>query len=94
MLLFEPIGSLAIQNANERMNLVWMLLGGSVGSYVVTQFVGRFSSRAVSRQRTWCNRQARQVHSVDEHFAIVLSLLGVIGMTILWWVLEHPAPGR
>lgn len=94
ILLFEPVGSLTIRDANERMNLVWMLLGGIAGSYFVTQLVERFSSQTASRQRTGRNRQARQLHSVDEHFAIVLSLSGAIGMAILWWVLEHPAPGR
>ena len=99
ILLFEPVGSLAIRDVSERFNLLWMLLGGVAASCLLARLTPHDLWRITgagkgTTSRFKQHRHPRKTRIDDQQFAAVLAPISVLCLAILWWVLEHPAPGR
>ena len=99
IVLFEPVGSLAIRDVSERFNLLWMLLGGVATSCLLARLAPHDLWRITgagkgTASRFKQHRHPRKTRMVDQKLAAVLVSISVLCLAILWWVLEHPAPGR
>jgi len=99
ILLFEPVGSLAIRDVSERFNLLWMLLGGVAASCLLARLTPHHLWRITGAGKGTTSRFKQHRHPcktrIDaQKFAAVLAPISVLCLAILWWVLEHPAPGR
>jgi len=99
IVLFEPVGSLAIRDVSERFNLLWMLLGGVATSCLLARLAphdlwGITGAGKGTTSRFKLHRHPRKTRIDAQKFAAVLAPISVLCLAILWWVLEHPAPGR
>ena len=99
ILLFEPVGSLSIRDVSERFNLLWMLLGGVAASCLLARLAPHDLWRITGAGKGTTSRFKQHRHPCktridDQKLAAVLAPISVLCLAILWWVLEHPAPGR
>lgn len=92
VLLFEPVGSLAIKDVNERFDLLWMLLCGVAASCLLARFAPHDWSRIFSPRKRQSYRHSKKARVVDQKSATLLAILSVMSLAILWSVLEHPLP--